>query len=101
MVKERSMKEKISAYIQSWKFCIHLNAVFLLFHIAEMIVLGVDLASLAGVTFSLGMIVMTWILDQYEKEHKKDRELISALDHLIAYMVKESEKQECETKTEA
>jgi hypothetical protein len=51
------------------------------------------MASLAGITFSLGMIVMTWILNLYDKEHEKDRELISALDHLIGYMVKESEKQ--------
>lgn len=88
------MKEKIDAYIHSWKFCIHLNVTFLLLHIVSMIFLGSGLASLAGITFCLGMIVMLWILGQYEKEHKKDRKLISALDHLIGYMVKESEKQE-------
>ena len=87
------MKEKIDAYIHSWKFCIHLNVIFLLLHIVRMIFLGFDMASLAGITFSLGMIVMTWILDVYDKEHEEDRELISALDHLIGYMVKESEKQ--------
>ena len=88
------MKEKIDAYIHSWKFCIHLNVIFSLLHIVGMIFLGFDMASLAGLTFSLGMIVMTCILDVYDKEHEKDRELISALDHMIGYMVKESEKQE-------
>lgn len=93
MAKGRSMIEKLTAYIFSWKFCIHLNVIILLFHVVTMVVLGVDLASLAGITYSLGMIVMTWILDVYEKGHKKDQELISALDHLIAHMVKESKKQ--------
>lgn len=87
------MIEKLTAYISSWKFCIHLNVIFLLSHVVTMVVLGVDLVSLSGITFSLGMIVMTWMLDVYEKKHKKDQELISALDHLIAHMVKESEKQ--------
>ena len=87
------MKEKIDAYIHSWKFCIHLNVIFLLLHIVGMIFLGFNMASLAGITFSLGIFVMTCILDVYEKEYKKDQELISALDHLIAHMVKESEKQ--------
>ena len=87
------MKEKIEANLFTWKFCIYLNVIILLFHVVTMVVLGIDLASLAGITYSLGMIVMTWILDVYEKEHKKDQELISALDHLIAHMVKESEKQ--------
>ena len=93
MVKERGMKEKIDAYIHSWKFCIHLNVIFLLLHIVGMIFWDFDMRSLAGITFSSGMIVITLILDLYDKEHEKDRELISALDRLIANMVKESETQ--------
>lgn len=93
--KNETMKEKmekLKAYLQSWKFCIHLNAMFMLIHIVSMII-DFQIANLTGATFHFGFIVMTWMLSHYDKRHRKDTELISALDHLIAYMVKESEKQ--------
>ena len=43
---------------------------------------------------------MTWIIIQYDKEHKKDAELIHACDYLLAKMIKESERLEREAESE-
>lgn len=89
------MKEKINAYIFSWKFPLHLNILFELLHIVYMIV-DFHIAFLAGASFHFGMIMTIWIIIQYDKEHKKDAELIHALDYLLAHLIKESEKKNSE-----
>lgn len=89
------MKEKFNAYIYKWKFPLHLNILFMLIHVVGMIV-DFHLAYLAGACFHFGLAIMSWILIQYDKEHKKDAELIHALDYLLAHLIKESEKQNSE-----
>ena len=93
------MKEKLNAYIFSWRFPLHLNILFMLIHIASMIV-DFQIAYLAGANFHFGIVIMTWIIIQYDKKHKKDAELIHALDYLLAYLIKESEKREREAESE-
>ena len=93
------MKEKLNAYIFSWRFPLHLNILFMLIHIANMIV-DFQIAYLAGANFHFGLIIMTWIIIQYDKGHKKDAELIHALDYLLAHLIKESEKREREAESE-
>ena len=89
------MKEKFNAYIHTWKFSLHLNILFMLIHIASMIV-DFHIAYVAGANFHFGFAVMSWILIQYDKEHKKDVERINALCYLIETMIKESEKKSSE-----
>ena len=92
------MKEKLNAYIFSWKLPLHLNFLFMLIHIASMIV-DFQITYLAGVNFHFGIVIMTWIIIQYDKKHKKDAELIHALDYLFARLIKESEKREREAES--
>ena len=89
------MKEKIKKYICSWKFCLHLNVLFMLAHILFAIT-DLNIAYIAGANFHFGLAIMSWILIQYDKEHKKDAELIHALDYLLAHLIKESEKKNSE-----
>lgn len=87
--------KKIKTYICSWKFCLHLNVFFMLVQILCAII-NFHIAHLAGVNFHFGFAVMSWILIQYDKEHKKDVERINALCYLIETMIKESEKKSSE-----
>lgn len=89
------MKEKIKKYVCSWRFSLHLNVFFMLVHILCAII-NFHIAQIAGANFHFGFAIMSWILIQYDKEYKKDTELISALDYLMAKMIKESEKQNSE-----
>ena len=93
------MKEKLNAYIFSWRFPLHLNILFMLIHIVSMVI-DFQIAYLAGACFQFGMAIMTWIINQYDKEHKKDAELIHACDYLLAHLIKESEKREQEAESE-
>lgn len=93
------MKEKLNAYIFSWRFPLYLNILFMLVHIVSMIV-DFQIAYIAGASFHFCMVIMTWIIIQYDKEHKKDTELIHALDYLLAKMIKESERLEREAESE-
>lgn len=95
----KDMKEKIKKYICSWRFCLHLNVFFMLAHIL-LAIADLNIAYLAGANFHFGLAIMSWILIQYDKVHKKDAELISALDHLLAHIIMESEKQNSENKEE-
>ena len=94
-----AMKEKLNAYIFSWRFPLHLNILFMMVHVVSMTV-DFQLAYLAGANFHFGLIIMTWIIIQYDKEHKKDVELIHACDYLLAKLIKESEKREQEVESE-
>lgn len=93
------MKEKLNAYIFSWKLPLHLNILFMLIHVASTIV-DFQIAYIAGANFHFGIVIMTWIIIQYDKEHKKDAELIHALDYLLAHLIKDSEKREREAESE-
>ena len=89
------MKEKIKTYICSWRFCLHLNVFFMLVQILCAII-DFHIAHQAGANFHFGFAVMSWILIQYDKQHKKDVDRINALCYLIETMIKESEKQNSE-----
>ena len=83
MVEEGSliMREKIKKlglYLCSWKFNIHLNIGFVLFHIIQMI-MEFHIAYLVGVTFHLGFLSMICFLDFYDKRHLADRALIDLI----------------------
>ena len=93
------MKEKINAYIFSWKFPLHSNILFMLIHIVSLVV-DFQIAYIAGANFHFGIVIMTWIIIQYDKEHKKDAELIHVLDYLLAHLIKDSEKREREAESE-
>lgn len=72
------MKEKIKKlglYLCSWRFNIHLNIGFVLYHIVLMI-MEFHIANLVGVTFHLGFLSMICFLDFYDKRHLVDRALI-------------------------
>lgn len=69
-----------------------MNVFFMLVHILCAII-DFYIALLAGANFHFGFAVMSWILIQYDKEHKKDVERINALCYLIETMIKESEKK--------
>ena len=94
-----AMKEKLNAYIFSWRFPLHLNILFMLIHIVSMII-DFQIGYLAGASFHFGIAIMTWIIIQYDKEHKKDAELIHALDYLLAKLIKESKRLEREAESE-
>lgn len=69
------MKEKIKKlglYLCSWKFNIHLNIGFVLYHSIQMI-MDFHIAYLVGATFHLGFISMICFLDFYDKRHLVDR----------------------------
>lgn len=75
------MKEKIKKlglYLCSWKFNIHLNIGFVLFHIIQMII-DFHIAYLVGVTFHLGFLSMMYFLDFYDKRHLADRAKIDLI----------------------
>lgn len=75
------MKEKIKKlglYLCSWRFNIHLNIGFVLFHIIQMI-MEFHIANLVGVTFHLGFLSMICFLDFYDKRHLADRALIDLI----------------------
>lgn len=75
------MKEKIKKlglYLCSWKFNIHLNIGFVLFHIIQMI-MDFHIAYLVGATFHLGFLCMVCFLDMYDKRHLADRALIDLI----------------------
>lgn len=75
------MKEKIKKlglYLCSWRFNIHLNIGFVLFHIIQMI-MEFHIANLVAVTFHLGFLSMTCFLDFYDKRHLADRALIDLI----------------------
>ena len=93
------MKEKLNAYIFSWKFPLHSNILFMLIHIVSLVV-DFQIAYLAGANFHFGIAIMTWIIIQYDKKHKKDAELIHACDYLLAKIIKESEQLEREAESE-
>ena len=72
------MKEKIKKlglYLCSWRFNIHLNIGFVLFHIIQMI-MEFHIANLVAITFHLGFLSMICFLDFYDKRHLADRALI-------------------------
>lgn len=114
------MKEKIKKvglYLCSWKFNIHLNILFVLFHIIQMI-MEFHIANLVAVTFHLGFLSMTYFLEFYDKRHLVDRatiDLIRMIAGGFAYDLKrykelygelpaeeaESEKQNSENPSQA
>lgn len=72
------MKEKIKKlglYLCSWKFNIHMNIGFVLFHIIQMI-MEFHRANLVGVTFHLGFLSMICFLNFCDKRHLADSALI-------------------------
>ena len=87
------MKEKIKKlglYLCSWRFNIHLNIGFVLYHIVLMI-MDFHIAYLVGVTFHLGFLSMICFLDFYDKRHLSDRasiDLIRAIAGDFAYDLK-------------
>lgn len=114
------MKEKIKKlglYLCPWKFNIHLNIGFVLFHIIQMI-MEFHIANLVGVTFHLGFLSMICFLESYDKRHLVDRaeiDLIRTIAGDLAYDLKryrqlygelpaeeaESEKQNSENPSQA
>lgn len=75
------MKEKIKKlglYLCSWRFNIHLNIGFVLFHIIQMI-MEFHIANLVAVTFHLGFLSMTCFLDYYDKRYLSDKALIGLI----------------------
>ena len=89
----KSMKEKIKKlglYLCSWRFNIHLNIGFVLFHIIQMI-MEFHIANLVAITFHLGFLSMICFLDFYDKRHLSDRasiDLIRAIAGDFAYDLK-------------
>lgn len=87
------MKEeikKLGLYLCSWKFNIHLNIGFVLYHIIQMIV-DFHIAYLVGVSFHLGFLCMVCFLDMYDKRHLVDRaeiDLIRTIAGGFAYDLK-------------
>lgn len=87
------MKEKIKKlglYLCSWRFNIHLNIGFVLFHIIQMI-MEFHIANLVGVTFHLGFLSMICFLEFYDKRHLVDRaeiDLIRTIAGDFAYDLK-------------
>ena len=87
------MKEKIKKlglYLCSWRFNIHLNIGFVLFHIIQMI-MEFHIANLVAITFHLGFLSMICFLDFYDKRHLADRssiDLIRAIAGDFAYDLK-------------
>lgn len=87
------MKEKIKKlglYLCSWRFNIHLNIGFVLFHIIQMI-MEFHIANLVAITFHLGFLSMICLLDFYDKRHLADRasiDLIRAIAGDFAYDLK-------------
>lgn len=80
------MKERIVSYLCSWKFCFHLNILFLL---GNLILSITDLhaAYVGGVVYHFGFGFMTWALANYEARHQKDRLLVRFLDDLAAEVI--------------
>lgn len=75
------MKEKIKKlgqYLCSWRFNIHLNIGFVLYHILQMI-MDFHIANLVAITFHLGYIAMLCILDMYDIRHLADRASIDLI----------------------
>ena len=110
MVKERSMKEKIKKlgqYLCSWRFNIHLNIGFVLYHIVLMI-MEFHIANLVGVTFHLVFLSIMCFLESYDKRHLVDRAEIDLIRtiaggfaydltryrHLYGELLKEETKEE-------
>ena len=104
------MKEKIKKlglYLCSWRFNIHLNIGFVLFHIIQMI-MDFHIAYLVGATFHLGFLCIICFLDFYYKRHLADRAEIDLIRtiaggfaydltryrHLYGELPKEETKQE-------
>ena len=87
------MKEKIKKlglYLCSWRFNIHLNIGFVLFHIIQMI-MEFHIANLVAITFHLGFLSIICFLDFYDKRHLSDRasiDLIRAIAGDFAYDLK-------------
>ena len=87
------MKEKIKKlglYLCSWRFNIHLNIGFVLYHIVLMIMVF-NIANLVGITFQLGFLSMICFLDFYDKQHLVDRaeiDLIRTIAGGFAYDLK-------------
>lgn len=87
------MKEKIKKlglYLCSWRFNIHLNIGFVLFHIIQMI-MEFHIANLVAIIFHLGFLSMICFLDFYDKRHLSDRasiDLIRAIAGDFAYDLK-------------
>ncbi len=114
------MKEKIKKvgiYLCSWRFSIHLNIGFVLFHIIQM-TMDFHIAYLVGITFHLGFLSMICFLDFYDKRHLADRTSIDIIRMIagdFAYDLKryrhlygelpaeeaESEKQNSENPSQA
>lgn len=80
------MKEKIASYLCSWKFCFHLNILFLL---GNLILSITDLhpTYIGGVVYHFGFGFMTWALANYEARHQKDRLLVRSLDDLATGVI--------------
>lgn len=113
----REKIKKVGLYLCSWKFNIHLNIGFVLFHIIQMI-MDFHIAYLVGATFHLGFLSMICFLDFYDKRHLVDRaeiDLIRTIAGGFAYDLKrykglygelpaeeaESEKQNSENTSQA
>ena len=78
-----NMKEKITSYLCSWKFCFHMNVLFLLGNLVLSII-DLHAAYIGGVVYHLGFGFMTWALANYEARHQKDRLLVRFLEDLAA-----------------
>ena len=86
----REKIKKLGFYLCSWRFNIHLNIGFVLYHIVLMI-MEFHIANLVGVTFHLGFLSMTCFLDFYDKRHLEDRaeiDLIRTIAGGFAYDLK-------------
>lgn len=82
------MKEKIVYYLCSWKFCFHMNILFLL---GNLILSITDLhaAYVGGVVYHFGFGFMTWALANYETRYQQDQLSIRFLDKLAAGAIHE------------
>ena len=86
----REKIKKVGLYLYLWKFNIHLNIGFVLFHIIRMI-MEFHIANLVAVTFHLGFLSMSCFLDMYDKRHLVDRaeiDLIRTIAGGFAYDLK-------------
>ena len=82
----REKIKKVGLYLCSWKFNIHLNIGFVLFHIIQMI-MKFHIANLVGAIFQLGFLCMLCFLDIYEKRHLADRSLIDLIRTIAGDLV--------------